>query len=241
MRRPFRLDWPPPRQHSSSMAPMMMPAQNCCIVSEVGGVRKLEDVRLYAILNSLDSAAHPPAVGTNLCALTEVPLILQLCAQSRLRRYFPSQSIDFLLTGHSPSPSSSFGIIPCPCPPSGRPASIFQLDNSRCSRISFPTLVGERTLHAPNAGSPFFRPILTQNRRSSNFVHMMARQEHMVNLFTSDIHWAQTGKIEACRWSEPPRYVIRDRDAAYGTAFIRRFRAIGIRDRPISARGSRRG
>jgi hypothetical protein len=40
---------------------------------------------------------------------------------------------------------------------------------------------------------------------------------------------------EACGWSEPPRHVVRDRDGAYGEAFIRRFTAMGIRDRPISA------
>jgi hypothetical protein len=41
---------------------------------------------------------------------------------------------------------------------------------------------------------------------------------------------------EACGWDEPPRYLIRDRDGAYGAAFIRRIRAMGIRDRPVSAR-----
>jgi transposase InsO family protein len=29
--------------------------------------------------------------------------------------------------------------------------------------------------------------------------------------------------------------LIRDRDGAYGAAFIRRIRAMGIRDRPVSA------
>jgi hypothetical protein len=41
---------------------------------------------------------------------------------------------------------------------------------------------------------------------------------------------------EVCGWDEPPRYLIRDRDGAYGAAFIRRIRATGIRDRPVSAR-----
>jgi transposase InsO family protein len=36
------------------------------------------------------------------------------------------------------------------------------------------------------------------------------------------------------RW-DPPRYVVRDRDRAYDGAFIRRVRAMGIRDRPIFA------
>jgi transposase InsO family protein len=35
---------------------------------------------------------------------------------------------------------------------------------------------------------------------------------------------------------EPPRYIVRDRDGAYGTAFIRRVRTMGIRDRPTLAR-----
>jgi len=34
----------------------------------------------------------------------------------------------------------------------------------------------------------------------------------------------------------PPQYIIRDRNGAYGEAFIRRLTAMGIRDRPISAR-----
>src|SRR5580704_17835882 len=33
-----------------------------------------------------------------------------------------------------------------------------------------------------------------------------------------------------------PRYLIRDRDAVYGHAFVKRVREMGIRDRPISAR-----
>ena len=48
--------------------------------------------------------------------------------------------------------------------------------------------------------------------------------------------WIAQQLIEAYGWKEPPRYLIRDRDSAYGEAFVRRIRAIGIRDRPISAR-----
>jgi transposase InsO family protein len=33
-----------------------------------------------------------------------------------------------------------------------------------------------------------------------------------------------------------PRYIIRDRDAVYGDDFIRRLRAMGIRDRPTAPR-----
>jgi transposase InsO family protein len=48
--------------------------------------------------------------------------------------------------------------------------------------------------------------------------------------------WIARQLTEACAWSEPPRYIIRDRDGAYGCTFIRRLTAMGIRDRPISAR-----
>jgi hypothetical protein len=48
--------------------------------------------------------------------------------------------------------------------------------------------------------------------------------------------WLARQLTEACGWDEPPRYLIRDRDGAYGAAFIRRIRAMGIRDRPGSAR-----
>jgi len=48
--------------------------------------------------------------------------------------------------------------------------------------------------------------------------------------------WIARQLTEACGWSEPPQYIIRDRDGAYDDAFIRRLGAMGIRDRPISAR-----
>ncbi len=48
--------------------------------------------------------------------------------------------------------------------------------------------------------------------------------------------WIARQLTEACGWREAPRYIIRDRDCAYGDAFIRRLGAMGIRDRPISAR-----
>jgi hypothetical protein len=48
--------------------------------------------------------------------------------------------------------------------------------------------------------------------------------------------WLARQLTDACGWDEPPRHLIRDRDGAYGAAFIRRIRAMGIRDRPVSAR-----
>jgi hypothetical protein len=41
---------------------------------------------------------------------------------------------------------------------------------------------------------------------------------------------------QACGWEQAPRYLIRDRDGAYGEVFIRRRRSMGIRDRPTSPR-----
>jgi transposase InsO family protein len=37
-------------------------------------------------------------------------------------------------------------------------------------------------------------------------------------------------------WEHAPRYLIRERDRAYGEVFIQRLRSIGIRDRPTSQR-----
>ena len=48
--------------------------------------------------------------------------------------------------------------------------------------------------------------------------------------------WIARQLTEACGWNEAPRYLIRDRDGAYGEIFIRRLEAMGIRDRPSSAR-----
>ena len=52
--------------------------------------------------------------------------------------------------------------------------------------------------------------------------------------------WIARQLTEACGWKEAPRYLVRDRDGAYGEAFIRRLWAMGIRDRPISAQSARR-
>ena len=48
--------------------------------------------------------------------------------------------------------------------------------------------------------------------------------------------WIAQQLTEAYGWKQPPRYLIRDRDSAYGDAFTRRVRAMGIRDKPIAAR-----
>jgi hypothetical protein len=48
--------------------------------------------------------------------------------------------------------------------------------------------------------------------------------------------WIANQLMEACGWEQAPRYLIRDRDGAYGEVFVRRLRSIGIRDRPTSPR-----
>src|ERR1700758_798739 len=48
--------------------------------------------------------------------------------------------------------------------------------------------------------------------------------------------WIANQLTEACGWEQIPRYLIRDRDGAYGEIFLRRVRSMGIRDRPTSPR-----
>ena len=48
--------------------------------------------------------------------------------------------------------------------------------------------------------------------------------------------WIARQITEAFPWDAAPRDLIRDRDTAYGVAVTRRLRAMGIRDRPITAR-----
>jgi transposase InsO family protein len=48
--------------------------------------------------------------------------------------------------------------------------------------------------------------------------------------------WIARQLTEAFGWDMLPRYLMRDRDHAYGDVFVRRVRAMGIRDRPTAAR-----
>jgi transposase InsO family protein len=48
--------------------------------------------------------------------------------------------------------------------------------------------------------------------------------------------WIANQITQACNWEQAPRYLIRDRDKAYGEIFISRLRSMGIRDRPTSPR-----
>ena len=48
--------------------------------------------------------------------------------------------------------------------------------------------------------------------------------------------WIARQLTEAIGWEHAPRYLIRDRDGAYGEVFTRRVRSMGIRDRPTAPR-----
>jgi transposase InsO family protein len=48
--------------------------------------------------------------------------------------------------------------------------------------------------------------------------------------------WLAQQIVEAFPWGGAPTYLVRDNDRAYGQAFTRRLRTMGIRDRPISPR-----
>jgi hypothetical protein len=48
--------------------------------------------------------------------------------------------------------------------------------------------------------------------------------------------WIAQQLTEACGWEVAPEYIGRDRDCVYGKAYVRRLRAMGIRDRPTALR-----
>ena len=48
--------------------------------------------------------------------------------------------------------------------------------------------------------------------------------------------WVAQQIVEAFPWNTAPTDLVRDNDGAYGHAFTRRVRAMGIRDRPIAPR-----
>ena len=48
--------------------------------------------------------------------------------------------------------------------------------------------------------------------------------------------WLAQQIVEAFPWDTAPTYLVRDNDRAYGQAFTRRLRTMGIRDRPTSPR-----
>jgi hypothetical protein len=48
--------------------------------------------------------------------------------------------------------------------------------------------------------------------------------------------WIANQLTEACGWEQAPRYLIRDRDGAYGEIFIRRLRSTDVATFPMAKR-----
>ena len=66
-------------------------------------------------------------------------------------------------------------------------------------------------------------------------VRLGRRELVWINITTSpNAEWLARQITEAFTWNEAPRYLIRDRDQAYGAAVARWLRAMGIRDKPIA-------
>ena len=54
--------------------------------------------------------------------------------------------------------------------------------------------------------------------------------------YQSDRRVDRRSVTDAFPWDEAPRHLIRDRDGAFGSAYTRRIRAMGIRDHPTAPR-----
>src|SRR5512139_422077 len=68
-------------------------------------------------------------------------------------------------------------------------------------------------------------------------IRLRRRQLVWINVTTNPTaDWIARQITEAFPWEQAPRYLIRDRDASYGHAVIRRLAAMGIRDRPTAPR-----
>jgi transposase InsO family protein len=69
------------------------------------------------------------------------------------------------------------------------------------------------------------------------FIVRLARRELVWVSVTAypTAEWTAQQITDAFPWNEVPRYLIRDRDGIYGVAVTLRLRAMGIRDKPISA------
>jgi hypothetical protein len=64
-------------------------------------------------------------------------------------------------------------------------------------------------------------------------------RRHIISIRVTDhptAQWIARQIADALPWDEVPRYLIRDRDAAYGHAVRRKSQAMGIRDRPTAPR-----
>lgn len=66
--------------------------------------------------------------------------------------------------------------------------------------------------------------------------HDWRKMLHLSTTAHPSAEWIARQLTEAVGWDRAPRYMIRDRDGAYGEVFKRRLRAMGIRDRPTAPR-----
>ena len=92
--------------------------------------------------------------------------------------------------------------------------------------------------HGPNIAALdlFVVPTISFNLLYVLVIVRLGRRELVwINVTTNPTaEWLARQITEAFPWNEAPRYLIRDRDQAYGVAVTRRLRAMGIRDKPIA-------
>ena len=71
------------------------------------------------------------------------------------------------------------------------------------------------------------------------FVILRHARRQLVSISVTDkptAEWIAGHVTDAFPWDEAPRHLIRDRDGAFGPAYVRRIRAMRIRDHPIAPR-----
>src|SRR5262249_46601398 len=83
-------------------------------------------------------------------------------------------------------------------------------------------------------------PSPTAQRASPTGIEAITTQQYRSLSFgvttNPTAEWISRQIIEAFPWDSSPRYLIRDRDTAYGPIFRQRLRAMGIRDKPTAPR-----
>ena len=92
--------------------------------------------------------------------------------------------------------------------------------------------------HAPDIAAMdlFVVPTIGFDQLYAFVIVRLGRRELIwINVTTNPTaEWLARQITEAFPWNEAARYLIRDRDRAYGAAVTRRLRAMGIRDKPIA-------
>lgn len=66
--------------------------------------------------------------------------------------------------------------------------------------------------------------------------HDRRRILHINATYHPTAEWIAHQVTEALPWDDAPDFLIRDRDASYGQAYVNRLSAMGIRDRPVAPR-----